>query len=96
MKTKSGFPPIAPGSGRRPLGRLATDDESEGGAWKTTVSAYDENETLLGYIDVPQSAGGLVDYSTYDGILDPLGSATRAEAAAIMQQFIKNCTHGGL
>jgi hypothetical protein len=44
---------------------IATDDESEGGAWKTTVSAYDENETLLGYIDVPQSAGGLVDYSAY-------------------------------
>ncbi|MGI5985199.1 MAG: S-layer homology domain-containing protein, partial [Oscillospiraceae bacterium] len=41
---------------------IATDDTSE---WGATVAAYDGSKNLLGYIDVPASAGGMVDYSTY-------------------------------
>ncbi|MGI5986050.1 MAG: hypothetical protein ACOX7O_09385, partial [Oscillospiraceae bacterium] len=49
---------------------IATDDESDGGAWAATVTAYNESEDSLGTIDVPASAGGMVDYSAYvsDGI----------------------------
>ncbi|MGI5985198.1 MAG: hypothetical protein GXY01_10305 [Clostridiales bacterium] len=41
---------------------IATDDTSE---WGATVAAYDGSKNLLGYIDVPASAGGMVDYSAY-------------------------------
>jgi uncharacterized repeat protein (TIGR02543 family)/LPXTG-motif cell wall-anchored protein len=42
---------------------IRTDDEDE--AWRATVTAYDQNETQLGNIEVPEEAGGVVDYSDY-------------------------------
>ena len=44
---------------------IRTDDESDGGMWNATVTAYNESEEELGTIEVPEEAEGVVDYSDY-------------------------------